>query len=464
MPLSARTIAAKRADAIRSKTIRYGQCGHGLRLACRPSGSMTWQWRFTNLRGNDDTLTIGDYDAQTMDEAEATRIMRLAAAQLAGTPARCPKEWLAEQRAPKAAKPSFGAIAKRWYEMRSPTWRPTYCAAVERILSHPSLKAPLFQGRALNDTPIDEVIAAQVIAVCRDIAAPSAATKALAVSAALKESRLLGSISGAHRTMIRIEEIMYFAGGDAEFPLDSGKVVVRKQVVSHLPPIPTNEGRNAITTLDEAREMVRAVEAEGNSAVQRLAWRFLTLTATRPNECIGARFDEIHMEHVEEAHRPDGSVEKVVVPAWIIPPERMKMNKRHVVPLAPAAIDVIRECRALTRSDFLFPSPRKWNAPMSVDGAFTAMRRDAGYQGEQDAHGMRSTFSTIMGRRHGADGDIVDAMLAHAKHTIEARYNRAEELLARKAVAEDWAALILEGAPTAAQLVEDRAEGGQEAA
>ncbi len=84
----------------------------------------------------------------------------------------------------------------------------------------------------------------------------------------------------------------------------------------------------------------------------RLALRLMVLTFARTTELRAARWPEFE--------NLDGNE-----PVWRIPAERTKMKREHLVPLAPQAVAVLHELRALPGSDaslFLLPSARAKNA------------------------------------------------------------------------------------------------------
>src|SRR3546814_4425876 len=95
-------------------------------------------------------------------------------------------------------------------------------------------------------------------------------------------------------------------------------------------------------------------DSEGDHArpVTRLALRFLALTAVRPGELRGARWDEF-----EDLDGPE--------PLWRIPAERMKGDSDrkqeadgdHLVPLSHQAVAILRAVWPLTGAcHLLFPS------------------------------------------------------------------------------------------------------------
>lgn len=81
----------------------------------------------------------------------------------------------------------------------------------------------------------------------------------------------------------------------------------------------------------------------------------------------------------------------------------------------------------------------------------------AGFHGKHSAHGWRSAFSTIMNELHSKEEHaraIIDLMLAHVpKDRVESAYNRAAYMDRRRELTQEWADLLLEGAPPARDLV-----------
>jgi integrase len=200
--------------------------------------------------------------------------------------------------------------------------------------------------------------------------------------------------------------------------------------------------RHAIIDLVPARAILAAVERYPAHPVTKLAHRLLALTAVRPGE--------LRMATWGEFEGIDGDA-----PLWRIPAERMKMKREHIVPLAPAAVDVLAALRQLSgESALLFPMTRNGRRAIS-ENAIGYMLNRAGYRGQHCPHGWRSTFSSVMNERHRADRAVFELMLAHAPaDRVEAAYHRALHMERRRELACEWAALILKDAPAAADLLD----------
>jgi integrase len=169
-------------------------------------------------------------------------------------------------------------------------------------------------------------------------------------------------------------------------------------------------------------------------ALQRASIKFVTRcliewelhTLTRPSEAAHAKWSEIDL----------------INDVWIIPAERMKMRRSHVIPMSPQAKAILMEMQPISANyEFIFPSDRAIEKPMSEQTANMAIKR-MGYKGKLVAHGLRSLGSTVL-NDEGFDPDIVEAALAHVdKNQVRSAYNRADYLKRRKIMMCWWSEYI----------------------
>jgi integrase len=181
----------------------------------------------------------------------------------------------------------------------------------------------------------------------------------------------------------------------------------------------------------------------------RLALQFLILTAARSGEVRGtkkipAKWSEIRWEDAE----------------WHVPPERMKAGRLHIVPLVPAAMDILRQMRDLYGADPekpIFPGAK--GAALSDATLNKALRVTAG-EGFT-VHGFRSSF-----RDWAAETGIADAWAEAAlAHTIQsqhgatiAAYLRTSFFTQRKEkLMPAWARFVLADESNVVSLAERRA-------
>ena len=156
--------------------------------------------------------------------------------------------------------------------------------------------------------------------------------------------------------------------------------------------------------------------------LMRFAMLFSIYTAARPGEIRNAEWSEIRGDF------------------WDIPAEKMKMKRRHIIPLSQQVKEILEELRPLTGSGrYLFPTPRDINRPMSENGVRVALR-SLGFTKEQiTPHGFRAMFSTIA-NEHEFNRDVIERELAHVQeNSIRAAYNHAEYLPQRIKLMQWWA-------------------------
>jgi integrase len=178
-----------------------------------------------------------------------------------------------------------------------------------------------------------------------------------------------------------------------------------------------------------------------------LALRLALLTGARAGEIAGLHRAEL--AHLDEP----GAAE------WVIPAERSKNGRAHLIPLPPLAVDMIGAAIELITDDdeFIFPSP-------SADGAITghalavAMRRFAAklagdaaaaksWQAEPPTpHDLRRTFATRISAL-GVPKEDRDACMNHARSDVGSKHydlyeRRAEKLRALKLWSDALAAIL----------------------
>jgi integrase len=165
------------------------------------------------------------------------------------------------------------------------------------------------------------------------------------------------------------------------------------------------------------------------------------LVFLRPNELRAAEWSEIDLQTAE----------------WRVPAARMKMRERHIVPLAPQAVAILRELRSVTGNGrYLFPSLRTSERPMSVNTVNGALRRLGYARDEMTGHGFRAMACTCLNEL-GWHPDLIELQMAHAeRNKVRAAYNRAERLAERRKMMQAWADYLdrLHANPSAASSKE----------
>jgi integrase len=146
------------------------------------------------------------------------------------------------------------------------------------------------------------------------------------------------------------------------------------------------------------------------------ALEFLVLTAVRAGEACGARWTEI-----------DGYT-------WTIPPERMKGDREHRVPLSSSALAVLS--RMERGGDLVFPSDRP-DRPIHTN---TALAVAKALDVSTTVHGFRSAFRDWVAEQTTFPDAAADLALAHAiSNPTEAAYRRGDMLDIRRDLMAAWA-------------------------
>jgi integrase len=157
-------------------------------------------------------------------------------------------------------------------------------------------------------------------------------------------------------------------------------------------------------------------------SLSRLALQFAILTAARSGEVRGATWDEIDFE----------------AQVWTVPPERMKAEREHMVPLSGPALQILRRCKELRIGDepLVFPGSRP-RQPMS-DMTLTKLMREL--KAPFTVHGFRSSFRDWVSEETHVQGEIAEAALAHTiPNKTEAAYRRGKLLKKRRGLMDGWA-------------------------
>jgi integrase len=157
-------------------------------------------------------------------------------------------------------------------------------------------------------------------------------------------------------------------------------------------------------------------------AVTRAALKLSALLLLRPGE----------LRHMEWAWLDlDGAT--LTVPAEVM--KRKKADKLdgppRVVPLAPQALEILRELQPLTGGEgrrYVFPSLLTGERCISENTVRGALRR-MGYGNEDmTAHGFRAMARTLIAERLQMAPEVIEAQLAHAVGDALGRaYNRTHD-------------------------------------
>jgi integrase len=368
--------------------------GKGLQLRIKPSGRKVWLFNYfrpySKKRAN---LKIGEYPNTTLAQATSTRNKYLALVEQSIDPQEHEIEEGRKTLVQKEA--TLSNVSNDWLEIKRTTVSEDYAEKVKRMLE-------LHVFKSLGSYPLDKLTAPIVID-------------------SLKSLEAKGSLETLRRICQKLNEIMTWAvntGVINHNPLSGIKAAFKSPVVRNQLSIPPTE----------LPAFMMALQRASIKFVTRCLIEWELHTLTRPSEAAHAKWSEIDL----------------INDVWVIPAERMKMRRSHLIPISPQAKAILMEMQPISANyEFIFPSDRAIEKPMSEQTANMAIKR-MGYKGKLVAHGLRSLGSTVL-NEEGFAPDIIEAALAHVdKNQVRSAYNRTDYLERRRVMMCWWSKYILQ--------------------
>lgn len=184
---------------------------------------------------------------------------------------------------------------------------------------------------------------------------------------------------------------------------------------------------------EDIKTIVRLLRArhQGADTNVNLAAEFVILTAARTGEARFMRVSEINWK------------DKI----WVIPGDRMKMERDHEVPLSARALAILSEAVPSGTQAECYVFPGQWSKerrkPLGMNAIIHALQ--AVYP-EMTTHGCRSSFRDWCGDETDFQRETAEAALAHkVGNEVEQAYRRRTALEKRRKLMNAWAE-YLEGA------------------
>lgn len=358
----------------------------GLCIEVSPAGGKLWRLRYY-YQGKAQMMSLGKYPAVSLSEARKKRDEQKTLLEQG-------KHLTREKKAQKIRKAHEGAntfekIARRWLETKEAGLNEKYSTqCLARMEQHVFPK--------IGDLPITEITIPDVVEVVEAIG------KRGTIETAKRMKQLMGQVF---------------------------RYAAQRGLCQHNPAadlrdlLPTPEEKHhACIHPKELPELMAKIEALEENYT-KYAMKLLMLTFVRTGELIGATWDEIHWDKEE----------------WHIPKERMKMRRPHLVPLSSQALAIFKRLHEWTGDkQFIFHSPASKSKHISNGTVLMGLRR-MGYQNKMTGHGFRTLASTILNEK-GYAPDWIERQLAHEDgDKIRSAYNRAEYVLERKKMMQDYA-------------------------
>lgn len=391
--------------------------GQGLYLRVTPSGGKFWMFRFT-LRGKAREMGLGAFPAIPLTEARDKAIACRNQLNKGIDPIEARKATYTQKQLEEARSKTFKQCAESYITAHQSGWRNAKHAwqwqnTLERFAY------PIF-----GDISVQEITVGMVIKVLEPLWNDKTET------ASRLRGRIESILDWATTREYRKGENPARWRGHLENLLPKRSKVQR---IKHQPALP----------YDQIGDFMAALDKQGGTAAQALA--FTILTATRTDEVIKARWDEIDLAKG----------------VWVLPPSRTKAEREHRVTLSKAAIDILKKLKA--HQDDVTPqnisnkiqwvfSGLKPNSHLSNLAMLVLIRRMNAKHDKPTwvdpkqnnrpivVHGFRSSFRDWASEQTNFPREVAEAALAHAVgDKVEAAYRRGDLFEKRRQVMDAWA-------------------------
>ncbi len=361
--------------------------GNNLRLWVRSTGSKVWVCDYKHADKRQ-SLTIGKYPVMSLADARQRnqQIKDLIAQGID------PKYDKKRQQADNDGSRAFDTLAQRWHDDRKAHIAPTtysrdysqYQRDIKPVIGH------------MN---IEDITAPDVLAIGKAIearGAPDMARRAMRQTGQIFKQAIREGLTNAN-------------------PANDLAEALKPHKVKH----------HSRITSQQLPKLLKDINAYGGDVLVKLGFWFMCYTFVRTKELRFMEWDEIDYK----------------AKVWRIPADKMKMDRPHLVPLAPQTMAILEQIKALGFSDkyvFFNTSTRK---PYSENAFITALWR-MGYKGRMTGHGFRGLASTTLHEQEYMH-EAIELQLAHEKENkISKAYNGAQHLPYRTKMMNKWANFI----------------------
>lgn len=333
--------------------------GYGLALRARQTKtkglSKTWIQKL-EINGKPTNRGLGSYPQVTLDEARR----------------RAQKNWnsVKEDRDPSTRnQPTFKQLAEQVIKDRSPGWRP---GGGTRQRWENNLRKNAYPR--IGDKRVGRITSGDIIACLEPIwhTKPETARHLFYYIRAVIEQAVLKNYRDSDPT-----------------PLVSVALGPAKAKVKHYQSV----GHSQVP------EVLRVIASTKAHWATIALFKFQTLTATRPGEARGARWEEIDY----------------ATATWTIPADRMKSGTPHQVPLSQAALAILDQAREQTGGNGpVFPSR---SGRHLSDGTLSKLCKENNVG--CTPHGMRSSFRDWCAKTE-VPTHVADLALEHTPTSVDA--------------------------------------------
>jgi integrase len=396
MSKAAHRLTAKKIERLKAPG-RYHD-GHGLYFQITESGARSWLYRYEH-GGRERAMGLGPARLYSLKEARALRDEAEKRLRAGEDPLDAKRAKRAAAKLDDAKAVTFAQAAERFLTAHEGAWK----NAVHRHDFRQTLVTYAFP--IIGGLPVAAIDTNLVLKVLEPI-----------WTAKQTAQRLRG----------RIERVLDWAKARG---LREGENPARwKGHLDHLLQKPNGAAKHhaAMAYADLPAFMGELRAAVG---ISPRALEIAILTALRTGEVIGAKWTEIDLAKRE----------------WIIPAERMKMEREHRIPLSPRVVEILEELPREADNPFVFIGERR-GRPINPRALFNQL---ASMRPGLTVHGFRSSFRDWAAERTNVDHAVAEAALAHqVGSAVERAYRRTDLYDKRRALMEQWEKFCMNPEPT----------------
>lgn len=367
--------------------------GHGLYLEVMPNGAKYWRYQYS-LNGRRPRIALGVFPEIGLAEAREQRDAHRKLVRNGVDPAFERKREKLQSKL--NAGNTFECLAREWHETNRARWTAGHASDI--LMRFERDVFPF-----LGEMPIADLKPQDVLLTIRQI-----------------EAR--GALELSRRALQNIGRVCRYAIATGRAESDPSHMLW--EALERRP-----KGHFTAISVDELPELVVALRTNPARLfpITRLAMDLMMLTFVRTSELIEATWDEFNLE----------------AGMWVLPAERMKMRRDHMVPLSIQALDVLRQLQE-TAADrpYVFPHYSRADRHMSNNTILKGLDR-LGYKGRMTGHGFRALAMSAIKEKLGYRHEVIDRQLAHQPRSkVDRAYDRAEFLDERRQMMQDWADYI----------------------
>lgn len=384
--------------------------GGGLILVVNAGGARSWLARIRDATGRRRDIGLGSYPEVSLAAARA-RVAEMRQQVRAGL------DPVAEKRNARDGIPTFKAAAEAVHAERKGGFRNTKHAA-QWINTIREYANPSF-----GHVPVDKITVAMIVVALKKI--------------------WLEKPETARRVLQRVGTVIAWSVAHGHREHEASMQAIRMG----LPPQPKGVKHHPAVPYQDAPAAMRRLLDKPESAA-RQCLRFLILTGARSGEARGARWSEIDME----------------ARTWTIPPDRIKMEKEHIVPLSDPAFALVKALYAVRGDDRLFPALRTRRNAGNPDAVMSDVALSKAHKEVAPGttvHGWRSTFRDWGAEETTFQREVLEKALAHQiENAVERAYRRGDLLEKRRQAMTAWANYLAGLPANVSDIAEARERAG----